>query len=535
MRGRILLGAALGLMLLAGCQRGLPLAEKTPDPPPDQSIPGSEQVPAVYTDWSKLEEYEPQGPIPARYHEAHMDRLIPRDDYGPLVPFPGAHQQERQFDGNYHYRYGLMTLDGRVVVDAVYDSIVPLASYDMDRRSSRPLPLFLMKRFVEDPAETEGYREEHLLAAADGSWVTEDYSLPWYGLDGPVLLAGEDGMLVATRTGDALVLLGMDGREIYRWGQGELPALRGEEKIQKLTCGWQDGLGLVWDREEEKGYILDGPRVVEMDVPLEPDQQIDLAHFHDGLIRVVEHGRWGYLDHNGDFAIPPQYGEATDFVDGVALVQDAQGFDCHFIDTRGQVLGHAGEGFQLELVTLQGEVWSTLRRTGTETAEGERCYLRWQDGGIEEYATADGWRCSDVLWRALEGGGAEYVSAGGIISTILPQEEVLGVSRTKDRLVVGTPQGEYLCESSGRRLAGPYGTIMLLPASAAIILSEDEREGMLVLDWDGAVQFTAPKNDSIYWFTASHGMAEYYTPTSYGVRSLHGGWVIRFLRDPGDF
>lgn len=61
-----------------------------------------------------------------RWYDTYQDHLIARNDYGALVPFIGVVQDF----GNIHeiegampetsFRYGLMTTDGKIVVDAVY-------------------------------------------------------------------------------------------------------------------------------------------------------------------------------------------------------------------------------------------------------------------------------------------------------------------------------------------------------------------------------------------------------------------------------
>ena len=43
--------------------------------------------------------------------------------------------------------------------------------------------------------------------------------------------------------------------------------------------------------------------------------------FSEGLYRVKLNGLWGYIDENGQWAIPPQYDSARNFRDGLALVK----------------------------------------------------------------------------------------------------------------------------------------------------------------------------------------------------------------------
>jgi hypothetical protein len=53
---------------------------------------------------------------------------------------------------------------------------------------------------------------------------------------------------------------------------------------------------------------------------------------------VKLHGKWGYLDHKGDVAIPVIYDHAGNFKDGRAEVQmDGEQF---YIDVNGRILNN---------------------------------------------------------------------------------------------------------------------------------------------------------------------------------------------------
>ena len=46
-----------------------------------------ESGPLVHTDWSQLTPYQPFEAVEERWYEEYTDRLIPREDYGTLVPY----------------------------------------------------------------------------------------------------------------------------------------------------------------------------------------------------------------------------------------------------------------------------------------------------------------------------------------------------------------------------------------------------------------------------------------------------------------
>ena len=44
------------------------------------------------------------------------------------------------------------------------------------------------------------------------------------------------------------------------------------------------------------------------------------TEFHEGLLRLLDHHKWGYVDHNFHWVIRPQFQNAEDFSEGLALV-----------------------------------------------------------------------------------------------------------------------------------------------------------------------------------------------------------------------
>jgi len=56
--------------------------------------------------------------------------------------------------------------------------------------------------------------------------------------------------------------------------------------------------------------------------------------FHDGLARVKENGKFGYIDKSGKYIVLPYLNEATNFENGIAFVK--LGTKCLCINTRGE-------------------------------------------------------------------------------------------------------------------------------------------------------------------------------------------------------
>jgi hypothetical protein len=64
------------------------------------------------------------------------------------------------------------------------------------------------------------------------------------------------------------------------------------------------------------------------------------TEFHEGLLRVLDHQKWGYVDHNFHWVIRPQFRSAEDFSDGLALVGIDTGSNAYggYIDKTGSIV-----------------------------------------------------------------------------------------------------------------------------------------------------------------------------------------------------
>lgn len=205
------------LLLLAGCT---PQAAETPSasvPRPSVSAPSETFAPGrVKTDWSRLTPYVPEESIYTRRYEGWTDRLIPAPDYGPLVPFLGNVLGGESYYGG---RYGLVTLEGEVVVDPVF-SHVWRGDGSGGYHNASPLPYVMLELGTSSPSQ-DGRPEGGgwAMAALDGSWCTEFK----YDVDGELVIWGRDINSNATEEGifvtdaSALVYLdGATGRELLR-------------------------------------------------------------------------------------------------------------------------------------------------------------------------------------------------------------------------------------------------------------------------------------------------------------------------------
>ena len=152
-------GLLAALLFLSGCAGG-PEAPSSHEP---------EEVSPVYTDWSKLTDYEAPEQLFTRRYADFTDHLIPAEDYGPLLPYVGAVTGDRYTNVE---KYGLVTLEGEIVTDPVYTNIYRPCYYDYASSQSQLNSFWVLERSVE---QADGQWEMRLaLAALDGSWCTEE-------------------------------------------------------------------------------------------------------------------------------------------------------------------------------------------------------------------------------------------------------------------------------------------------------------------------------------------------------------------------
>lgn len=311
--------------------------------------------PSVYTDWSQLGPHEkPEQPVSkfTRRYEEFTDTLIPADDYGPLIPFPGAIVTRPSEDGwgwmeDYNL-YGLMTLEGEVVVDPVFSSAFAPNYWDERSGQSKELNCLVLQKVVKDkngePIDVAA------LCARDGSWCTDfDYSFDWELLmgqsEGNVIpmrrrrdssrsLFYRDLAFLDVRTGEEVKTVDL-GKVLERWPDAAWSLIYNLRYGERYAIFSDDTAHYLFDSEtgevqvlEELLNLLSG----ELESPYD-------APFYEGLCAVKTASGWGYIDGEGHWVTDPIYEEAWPFEDGRALVRDLQaGNKYTYIDHSGRVV-----------------------------------------------------------------------------------------------------------------------------------------------------------------------------------------------------
>ena len=256
MRRRVL-PLVLALCLLTGC---------------GAAVPGSpaEAVSPVYTDWSKLEPYQPStGTYTLFEPYSGSGTLLPRDDYGPLLPYVGTVAEVDNYIVDKLPLYGLVTADGRVVTDPVYADIQAQSDF------------LVLYRGAEDGTSGSdtwaGGTYHRTLAAPDGSWVREfDGYLTGDANAGLIVSCTADGSLTFWNT-DGEIAAQIPGERFqpwfspdFEWGGEGGPWLYWPDTRMAYVnaCDFNTGRDLRLYLDLETGTVAD---TVPAGYPPEPD------------------------------------------------------------------------------------------------------------------------------------------------------------------------------------------------------------------------------------------------------------------------
>lgn len=197
-----------------------------------------------------------------------MEELTPGPNYGALIPFAGAGYY-RVYPGgedgavqspSLSTLYGLMTLDGCVVLDPVCDFISRLSWTDEKGQDQR-LPVWELTRGSPEAGDPVGGALS-ALAAQDGSWSTPFQY--WGAAGSPVGIFAGDGE-------DLYLLDSGSGTEKTRWSWEELGITEPENfpwftGDAYSTAQWQDGLFYLGSWGEDYDARLLDPETGEVTV-----------------------------------------------------------------------------------------------------------------------------------------------------------------------------------------------------------------------------------------------------------------------------
>ena len=273
----------------------------------------------------------------ARLSEGYMGELKASDDYGLLVPYAGRRLMD-DWPAATGCLYGLMTLDGVAVTDAVYSNVYYPSYYE--NYEQHPMPLLALVKGQESN-RTDGFEERYTVAAADGSWVMEEtfraLSTSKHGL----LLFGDDALTVTDTFGKVT-----QKRSYQEMGLSDGDV---ENMISSLMWGGDpsghrsgDRIAINWVEDDTYENI----RYYDLSTGETGEMAWDEFDALDGMP-------------SEDYVEPTYAIENANRFDDEALGSDAPGLlSVYDADENGVVLRYyRDDGTPIESLTMHGEKW----------------------------------------------------------------------------------------------------------------------------------------------------------------------------------
>lgn len=273
----------------------------------------------------------------ARLSEGYMGELKAADDYGLLVPYAGRRLMD-DWPAATGCLYGLMTLDGVAVTDAVYSNVYYPSYYE--NYEQHPMPLLALVKGQESN-RIDGFEERYTVAAADGSWVMEESYRALSASRHGLLLFGDDALTVTDTAGNVTQKIsyqemGLSDEEAGRmisgimWGYDTVGSRRGE----RIATAWTDE-----DNNQNIRYY---------DLSTGERGEMTWDAFYD-----LEE------DNTDDYEKPVYAVENANPVVDEALGSDAPGLlSVYDADENGVVLRYyRDDGTPIESLTMHGEKW----------------------------------------------------------------------------------------------------------------------------------------------------------------------------------
>lgn len=327
MRRAVLPAVTTLCLLLCAC------TPKSPAP----TLPGGV---VVRTDWEQLgEREEPPRCVGTRWYEDYTDRLIPRKDYGPLIPYAGLRLMD-DWPANDGCLYGLMTQEGAAVTDPVYSEVYRPGSYNSSGRW-QTFPLLILKQ--GDPQADPQSVDPALcaVAAADGSWCTP--------FDYRAVRSNDQGLLLFQP--DGITVMGPDGVVHRVWTVAEMGI--SQEDFDSVLSDVMWGYG--WGGERQGDYMALGWESDNMDALL---RCFDLV---SGAVTALTQDEWYALPEGGVIPQPdpdPAVPDATRKADRL-LGHDAPGLleRMDYSDTGLTYTYYREDGTPLPQFTLRNWQW----------------------------------------------------------------------------------------------------------------------------------------------------------------------------------
>lgn len=343
-----LLSLLLCLAMLCSCAVGTPnepTTEAEHSSPPVQ-VSESHADGEKYFMLEKLPDigtYTDKNEVYGRWYKEHTDRLIPRKDYGELVPFLGSIKEFEITQADFIMpgdiprtvcKYGLATTDGRIVVDAVFDFI---NYYKLDNGKS----IIFMSSHING-GQMEGGIDKGFVAASDGSWII--------GADNSFVSSTTEGMIVVVRHESYSFVGASAHSSVYDYSgkllfEKEGSVERFSEGLAAVTIETYGSNGEYYSTGE---YIDKKGKTV---IPLNGGDSYycSLGEFKNGIADISIKGKFGIMGKDGNWINEPAYNNCWRLNNDLFYVNDGE--NSLILNNEGKVVKSLPKGVESNQVS----------------------------------------------------------------------------------------------------------------------------------------------------------------------------------------
>ena len=363
-------------------------------------------APDVYV-YKKIQAPAPVEPVGTRLSEKPLIELVPSDNYGILLPYMGE-RIPPIIGENYAIgaKYGLVTEDGIVITDPIYNNV----SHALANDNPRGLGMLILEKIVPDDDNRNGYSCKTAIAAADGSWIT--------GFDFVDTINCDIGVIgIRSYEGFSSICYNRFGEVLFDTRDWNIPNAYLPNPYAPLSEGYI-GLEIYGENNEYEYFFFDfdGNRYRASGMTYS-------SGFSDGLACAQnEAGLCGYIDTDFQWVIEPIYANADNFYFDYACVT-RQDETCAVIDKNGNTKLKLGKG----QVFCESYFYEPLYVF--HPADGQPQYFD-QNLAPVDYGT--------FMTGGIAGAVEIYQSEGGLFVAALPNNE-FAVYDTNHNRVLSSP------------------------------------------------------------------------------------------------
>jgi len=509
----LIMSALVVVLLISACKN----TERSPFLPPPDPIPPPEMRWDVQTDFNILTPFVPSHSLHSRLHDGAMPELIPSNNYGLLLPYSSATVMD---DGGLRSaNYGLVTIDGVVVTDLIYDSIVR-AEYSHSwyyGAATEVFPAYSLSKTgkVADIKAVDENDDVIIISydgtiirmaacALDGSWITPfDYYF--------IKFTEEVIILVRDESTPDIDVIDYNGKHLYNmldldWIRDISKDYWSSSSFTNMVSG---GYGSVQLKNGTYAFIdaLTGSAYYT--------EYIGVSLFSEGFAPVAVRGGdertnymiWGLINTDFEIVIPPKYAWAPVFYKGKAVVELPDN-SSQVINTRGEVLFNVPDGYRLDH-SYEGPNFIMYSEFGAK-------YLT---SDFKEFTPPDESISADYFYpRYLNNGW--YTTGNEVGSHLMREDEVHYFPGIQH---IDFFDGEIIVY--GERYADSHG---FLYKNGVMTLDGKE----IIPSESGVYISTVTKNDTLKAFIVSTGSSlfitsQQYSPNTYRLVDINGNTIIQ--------